>query len=57
MRKDDFMDLYNTYHIKELCFMLGCSAPTIYKRIKELGIPKKGQGKGKRTRNKLVIED
>jgi len=57
MRKDDFIDLYNTYHIKELCFMLDCSAPTIYKRLKEYGIEKKGQGKGKRNRKKLIIDE
>lgn len=57
MRKDDFIDLYNTYSLKELCFMLDCSAPTIYKRLKEYDIPKKGQGKGKRRRSKLVIEE
>ena len=57
IKKEDFIDLYNTYSIKELCFMFGCTAPTIYKRIEELGINKKGQGKGKRTRSKLIIEE
>lgn len=57
IKKEDFIDLYNTYSIKELCFMFDCTTPTIYKRIAELGIKKKGQGKGKRVRNKLIIEE
>lgn len=57
MRKDDLESLYNTYHIEELCFMLGCTAPTLYNRLDELGIARKGQGKGKRRRKKLIIDE
>lgn len=54
--KEEFINLYQTKNLKELCEILDCSAPTIYKRIKELQIEKKGQGKGKRKKQKLIIE-
>lgn len=57
MKKEDLIDIYMTYSLKETCFMLGCSAPTLYKRLKEYGIQRKGQGRGKRKRRKLIIED
>lgn len=56
MTKEEFINLYQTKNLKELCEILDCSSPTIYKRIKELQIEKKGQGKGKRKKQKLIIE-
>ena len=56
MKKEDFIELYNTLSLKELSKRLNCSVPTIYERIEEFGIKKKGQGKGKRSRRKLDLE-
>ena len=56
MKKDEFIELYYTCKLSELTKILNCSAPTIYKRINEYGIVKKGQGKGKRGRRKLDLE-
>lgn len=57
MNKNDLEKLYNTYKLKELVKILKCSVPTIYQRLKEYDIPRKGQGKGERTRKKLIIEE
>ena len=56
MKKAEFIELYNTCTLAELQSILGCSAPTIYKRIDEYKIPKKGQGKGKRSKRKFDLE-
>lgn len=56
MKKEDFIELYNTLSLKDLSEKLNCSVPTIYKRIEEFKIDKKGQGKGKRSRRKLELE-
>lgn len=56
MKKEEFVELYNTLSLKELSMKLKCSVPTIYKRINEFEIKKKGQGKGKRNRRKLELE-
>lgn len=56
MKKEKFIELYENNTLRELEQLLHCSAPTIYKRIKEYGIPKKGQGKGKRSKRKLDLE-
>ena len=55
--KEEFIKLYQTTDTRTLAEMLDCSVPTIYDRIKEFGISLKGQGKGKRSRRKLIIED
>lgn len=57
MDKVEFMELYYTKPLKYLVKILDCSAPTIYKRLNELGITKKGQGKGTRQRKKLIIDE
>lgn len=57
MKREEFIQLYNTKTLAELKKILNCSAPTIYKRIKEYNIPKKGQGKGSRQRRKFDLED
>lgn len=57
MKKEDFELLYNTHSLYDLCRILDCSAPTIYKRLDEYGIRKKGQGKGARRKKKLIIEE
>lgn len=56
MKKAEFIELYNTCTLAELSRKLNCSVPTIYKRIDEYGIEKKGQGKGRRNRRKLDLE-
>lgn len=56
MKKEDFIELYYTCTLAELSKRLNCSVPTIYKRINEFEIKKKGQGKGKRNRRKLELE-
>ena len=56
MKKEEFIELYNTLSLKELSMKLKCSVPTIYKRINEFEIKKKGQGKGERNRRKLELE-
>lgn len=56
MKIEDFTNLYYTHSLKELTKILNCSVPTIYNRIEELGITKKGQGKGKRSKRKLELE-
>lgn len=56
MKKEEFIELYNTCTLAELSKRLKCSVPTIYKRIEEFDIQKKGQGKGKRSRRKLELE-
>ena len=55
MKKEEFVELYNTLSLKELSMKLKCSVPTIYARIDEFGIQKKGRG-GKRNRRKLNLE-
>lgn len=57
MNKEEFQELYEKYHLSELVKILNCSVPTMYKRLKELNIKRKGRGKGTRTRKKLIIED
>ena len=57
MDKAEFMELYYTKPLKDLVKILDCSVPTIYSRLDEYGIPKKGQGKGKRRKRKFVIEE
>ena len=57
MNKTDLQDLYNIYTIEELSKMLGCSAPTIYARLKEYNIPLKGQKNKKHARTKLIIDE
>lgn len=56
MKKEDFIELYYTCTLAELSKRLNCSVPTIYKRIDEYGIEKKGQGKGHRAYKKLILE-
>ena len=56
MKKEEFIKLYNTHKLSELQKLLNCSIPTIYKRINEYGIEKKGQGTGKRLKRKLELE-
>lgn len=55
MKKEDFVKLYYTLNIKELAKRLNCSIPTIYKRIDEYGIEKKGQRKGHSKYRKLNL--
>jgi len=57
MNKSEFKELYYSHQLKELVELLDCSVPTIYKRLEEYNIPKKGQGKGFRTRKKIIIEE
>jgi len=57
MNKSEFKELYYSHQLKELVELLDCSVPTIYKRLEEYNIPKKGQGKGKREKKKLILED
>jgi predicted DNA-binding transcriptional regulator AlpA len=56
MKKEEFAELYHTLSLDELKAILNVSIPTIYKRIEEYDIPKKGQGKGKRSTRKLDLE-
>lgn len=56
MKVDEFKQLYYSCTLAELKKILNCSAPTIYKRIDEYNIAKKGQGKGKRGKRKLDLE-
>ena len=42
MKKDDFLRLYNSLTIKELCKELNCSPTVIYSLIKKYNLPKKG---------------
>lgn len=56
MKVDEFKQLYYSCTLAELKKILNCSAPTIYKRIDEYKIAKKGQGKGKRGKRKLDLE-
>lgn len=55
--RKEFIDMYNKYDTRTLAKICECSVPTLYNRINELGIHKKGQGNGARQRKKLVIED
>lgn len=55
--RKEFIDMYNKYDTRTLAEICECSVPTLYNRLKELGIPKKGRGKGQRQRKILVIED
>lgn len=55
--RKEFIDMYNKYDSRTLARICECSVPTLYNRINELGIPKKGQGKGSRQHKKLVIEN
>lgn len=55
--KKEFIEMYYTLGSRELAEVCECSVPTIYNRLNELGIPKKGRGKGQRQRKKLVIEN
>ena len=57
MNKKEFEELYNKYQLKDLVKILDCSVPTIYSRINEFQIDKKGRGKGKRQRKKIIIDD
>ena len=56
MKKEEFIQLYNSCSLVELKEILKCSIPTIYKRINEYGIKKKGRGVGKRMYRKLDLE-
>lgn len=53
----EFIDLYYKYDTRTLAKICECSVPTIYKRINELDIEKKGRGTGTRQRRKLIIDD
>lgn len=55
--RKEFIDMYNKYDTRTLARICECSVPTLYNRINELGIPKKGKGIGSRQHKKLVIED
>ena len=56
MKRDDFINLYYTHNVTELPEILNCSLTTIYKRIKEYGIEKKGQTEGHKQYRKLDLE-
>ena len=56
MKKEDFIELYYNNTLSELSKILNCSVPTIYKRIEEYNIKKKGQGRGHRSYKKLILE-
>lgn len=55
--RQQFIQMYQQYDAKTLAQMCECSIPTLYNRINELGIAKKGRGVGHRKRRKLMIED
>ena len=55
--KKEFIEMYTNLDTRELARICECSVPTIYKRLNELDIPKKGRGKGQRQKKKLVIEN
>lgn len=56
MKKEEFIKLYQSCSLAELKEILHCSIPTIYKRINEYKITKKGRGTGKRMNRKLELE-
>ncbi len=42
MKKEQFVELYKTLTVNELCKQLGCSTTTIYALLERYNIPKKG---------------
>lgn len=56
MTRDELKKMYEECKLRELCKQLDCSMPTLYRRLDELGIARKGQGKGARGRRKLIID-
>ena len=42
MKKEEFVELYHTLTIRELCEQLNCSTTTIYSLLDRYEIPKKG---------------
>lgn len=56
MKKEEFIQLYQSCSLSELKEILNCSIPTIYKRINEYNIKKKGRGTGKRMNRKFDLE-
>lgn len=55
MKKEEFIKLYYIHSLSELKKILGCSIPTIYSRIDEYGIERKGR-KVKKGKRKLNLE-
>lgn len=53
----EFIEMYEKYDSRTFAKLCECSIPTLYKRLNELNIKKKGRGKGPRKKKKLIIKD